>query len=135
MSKEQGSTWKLGLFVVLGLILFAATIYYVGKHKNIFGSTFHLTARFKSAGGLKEGNNIRLSGINVGTVKSITLKDSFVLVDLVLEKKVNEFIKTDAYASIGSDGLMGDKLLTISQGSNEAGPVKDGDVIATKKRH
>ena len=133
MSKEAGSSWKLGMFVTIGLILFAGTIFFIGKEQNLFGSTFHLVAQFKSASGLKEGNNVRFSGINIGTVNGITLTDSFVIVDLVIKKKVQEFIKTDATASIGSDGLMGDKVLTINPGSVSKDFVKDGDFIQTKK--
>ena len=118
MSKEPGSKWKLGMFVTIGLVLFAGTIYFVGKQKNLFGSTFHLTAKFKSAGGLKEGNNVRFFGINIGTVNSVKLTDSFVTVDLVIKNDVQPFIKTDATATIGSDGLMGDKVLTIMPGAS-----------------
>jgi phospholipid/cholesterol/gamma-HCH transport system substrate-binding protein len=133
MSKEPGSRWKLGMFVIIGLVVFAAAIFFVGRQTNLFGSTFRLTAQFKSAGGLKEGNNIRFSGINIGTVNTITLKDSFVIVDMVIRKKVQEFIKTDATAIIGSDGLMGDKVLTINPGTISKTHVKDGDQILTKK--
>jgi phospholipid/cholesterol/gamma-HCH transport system substrate-binding protein len=133
MSKEPGSKWKLGMFVIIGLVVFAGTVYYVGKQNNLFGSTFHLTAQFKSAGGLKEGNNIRFSGINIGTVNTITLKDSVVIVDMVIRKNIQEFIKTDATAIVGSDGLMGDKVLTINSGSFSKAHVKDGDRILTEK--
>ena len=133
MSKEPGIKWKLGLFVIIALVLFAGTIFFIGKNKNLFGSTFHLTTNFTSASGLKEGNNVRFSGINVGTVNTITLKDSFVIVDLVIKNKVREFIKKDATATIGSDGLMGDKILTINPGTLSQVQVKDGDMIESKK--
>jgi phospholipid/cholesterol/gamma-HCH transport system substrate-binding protein len=133
MSKEPGSRWKLGMFVIIGLVVFAAAIFFVGRQTNLFGSTFHLTAQFKSAGGLKEGNNIRFSGLNVGTVNTITLQDSFVVVDMVIKKKVQEFIKSDATAIIGSDGLMGDKVLTINPGTISKSHVKDGDQLRTEK--
>ena len=48
MKKKSGFTWKLGMFVLSGLVLFVFTIYYVGKQKNLFGSTFHLKAQFKT---------------------------------------------------------------------------------------
>ena len=134
MRKERGSSWKLGMFVIIGLVVFTGTIYFVGKQKNLFGSTFHLTAQFGSAGGLKEGNNVRFSGINIGTVNTITLTDSLVIVELVIRKEVQPFIKTDATATIGSDGLMGDKVLTINPGKGiDTAFVKDGDIILTKK--
>ncbi len=135
MNKRLGSTWKLGMFVIIGLGLLVFTIYFVGKQKNIFGSTFHLRAQFKMVSGLKVGNNVRFSGINVGTVDQIELiTDTSVMVGLVIRKKYQEFIKKDAITSIGSDGLMGDKVLTISPGIG-TGPksvVQNNDLIASK---
>lgn len=134
MNKESGFTWKLGMFVIIGLALFALTIYFVGKQKNLFGSTFHLKTQFKTVSGLEEGNNVRFSGINVGTVKDIELiTDTSVMVVLLIKQDIQQFIKTDATASIGSDGLMGDKVLTISPGTIAKSQVKDNDLIASKK--
>jgi phospholipid/cholesterol/gamma-HCH transport system substrate-binding protein len=133
MRKGTASTWKLGMFVVAGLILFAFTIYFVGKQKYLFGSTFHLKSQFKTVSGLKVGNNVRFSGINVGTISEIELlTDTSVMVVLLLKEDVKRFIKTDARASIGSDGLMGDKVLTISPGTHSTTGVKDNDFIASK---
>ena len=132
MTKESGFTWKLGMFVITGLVLFIGTVYFVGKQKNLFGSTFHLQSRFKTVSGLKEGNNVRFSGINVGTVNGIELEtDSTVLVDLLIRKEVQQFIKSDAAASIGSDGLMGDKVLTISPGNGSSPQVKNNAIITS----
>jgi len=133
MKKESGFTWKLGMFVIIGLALFIGTIYFVGKQKNLFGNTFHLKVQFKTVSGLKEGNNVRFSGINIGTVDAIELiTDSSVLVDLIIKKAVQKFIKTDAIASIGSDGLMGDKVLTISPGIGSTETVGNNALIASK---
>jgi phospholipid/cholesterol/gamma-HCH transport system substrate-binding protein len=134
MNTESGTSYKLGMFVVIGLALFVLTIYFVGKQKNLFGSTFQLKTQFKSVSGLKVGNNVRFSGINVGTVDEIELiTDTSVLVTLVLKEEVQKFIKTDATAAIGSDGLMGDKVLTISPGTYTKNAVKDNDVIASRR--
>ena len=65
MKKNTNYTWKLGMFVILGLVIFIITIYFIGSNKNLFGSTFRLKAHFKNVSGLKEGNNVRFSGINV----------------------------------------------------------------------
>ena len=133
MNKDTGSNWKLGVFVIVGLILFILTIYFVGKQQNMFGDTFHVKSRFKTVSGLKVGNNVRFSGINVGTVSEIELiTDSTVVVDLVIEKEVQKYIKTDAMASIGSDGLMGDKVMTISPGSSSNKIIKENAFIVSK---
>jgi len=133
MTKENGFTWKLGMFVTIGMLAFILTIYFVGKQKNMFGSTFLLKSHFKNVSGLKIGNNVRFSGINVGTVDAIELiTDSSVVVDLLIENDVKLFIKTDAKASISSDGLMGDKVLIISSGTSAKNSVKNNDILASK---
>lgn len=134
MEKESGFTWKLGMFVTIGIVLFVVTIYLIGKQKNLFGSTFHLKSHFKTVSGLKVGNNVRFSGINVGTVDAIELiTDTLVVVDLVLEKEVQPFIKTNAQVSISSDGLMGDKVLMISPGTPNHKSVNDNDILVSKR--
>ena len=132
MDKQSGSTWKLGMFVTIGLLLFIMAIYFIGKQKNLFGSTFRITSSFKTVSGLEIGNNVRFSGINIGTVDEIQLvNDSTVVVGMVIKDDVREFIKTDAKASIGSDGLMGDKVLTISPGVNSQKVVENNGRIAS----
>lgn len=132
MEKQSGYTWKLGMFVTIGLLLFIMAVYFIGKQKNLFGSTFHITSQFKTVSGLEVGNNVRFSGINVGTVEQIKLiNDSSVVVVLVMKEEVREFIKTDATASIGSDGLMGDKVLTISPGAKSQKIIEDNGKIAS----
>jgi len=132
MEKESGYTWKLGMFVTIGLLLFIMAVYFIGKQQNLFGSTFHISSQFKTVSGLEVGNNVRFSGINVGTVEQIQLKnDSTVNVILVMKEEVREFIKTDATASIGSDGLMGDKVLTISPGAKSKKVIEDNGQIAS----
>ena len=134
MMKESGYQWKLGMFVVIGLVLFVGTIYFVGKQKNLFGSTFELYSKFNSVSGLAVGNNVRLSGINVGTVDDIDfLTDTTVVIKMVIKEEVRQYIKKDAFASISSDGLMGDKVLVISAGKNSTELVENNDYIKSKK--
>ncbi len=134
MKKASNYIWKLGMFVLLGLTLFVITIYFIGKNKNMFASTFHLKSQFKNVSGLKIGNNVRFSGINIGTVKNIEfVSDSAVVVDLIIKEEIQKFIKKDAIASIGSDGLMGDKVLTISPGTSSNEIVKDNATIGSTK--
>ena len=133
MDKELKYTWKLGMFVIIGLVILVATIYFVGLQKNLFGSSFRLQSNFKTVSGLEIGNNVLFSGINVGTVDNIELlTDSSVVVLVLIKEKVQQFIKKDAMASIGSDGLMGDKVLIISPGKASKEYVKDNDFIKSK---
>ena len=130
MKNETGYRWKLGLFVTIGLLLFVVGVYYIGKQRNLFGNTFRLQAIFTNVNGLKVGNNIRFSGINVGTIDNISLiTDTSVRVDLILEKNVHQFIKKDALATISSDGLMGDKVLIISPGSLAGEQIEENGIL------
>ena len=117
---------------MLSLLLLLTIIFLIGKQKNMFGGTFYVYAHFKNISGLKEGNYVRYAGINVGTVDNISmLNDTTVVVGLLLQKKIKAYIKEDAMASIGSDGLMGDKLIAISPGSYSLPLVKDGGIVKT----
>ena len=125
---------KLGLFVLAGFLLFLATIFIIGKQVNMFDPVFNLTAKFNNVGGLQVGNNVRFSGINVGTVDKITIiNDSTVRVEMLIKQSVKKFIRADAEASIGSEGIIGDKLLVISQGSSSAAEVKTGQELASNE--
>jgi phospholipid/cholesterol/gamma-HCH transport system substrate-binding protein len=134
MKNETGRKLKLGMFVCVGLLLFVIAVYYVGKRKNFFVSTITVKTIFSSVNGLNPGNNVRFSGITIGTVEEIELlNDTAVIVYMTIKKSMQPFIKTDAAAGIGSDGLMGDKVLTIFPGSAHTKPVKDQSFIAAKK--
>ena len=118
---------RLGLFIAVGLAIFVIAIFYIGKQQNLFNPVFTVTSNFQNVSGLKVGNNVRFSGINVGIVDNIKIiNDSTVQVDLVIRKNVQEFIKADSRATIGSSGIIGDRILTITQGSNSAAIVMDG---------
>ena len=121
---------RLGLFVVGGLALFVLAIFIIGKQKNLFNPVFKLTTTFYNVSGLQVGNNIRFSGINVGTVDNISIvNDSTVRVDMLVRREVKQFIKSDCIVAIGSEGLIGDRLLIITQGSPEAGLASDGEEL------
>lgn len=125
---------RLGLFIVVGFALFIIAIFLIGKQKNLFSPVFKLTTIFRNVSGLQVGSNVRFSGINVGTVDTITINnDSTVQVDLLIRKKVKKFIKSDCEAGIGSSGIIGDRVLSITQGSSEAPVVVAGQKIASKE--
>lgn len=134
MNKNSNNTWKLGMFVIVGISVFVVTIYLIGKSQNLFGSTFTLNTKFKNVSGLTVGNNVRFSGINVGTVDDIQfVSDTSVVVTLIVKDDVQKFIKVDATASIGSDGLMGDKVLTISPGRGSDKIIADNASIRSNE--
>ncbi len=116
------------------MALFVIAIFIIGKQENLFDPVFKLTTTFYNVSGLQVGSNIRFSGINVGTIDNINIiNDSTVQVDMLIKKSVQQFIKTDCIAGIGSAGIIGDRILIITQGSFDAPLIKDGQNIESKE--
>ena len=125
---------RLGLFIAGGLAIFIIAIFIIGKQKNLFDPVFKLTATFYNVSGLQVGNNIRFSGINVGTVNNITIiNDSSVRVEMLIRKNVRQFIKSDCEVAIGSEGLIGDRLLIITQGSTDSPLINEDQQLNSKE--
>jgi len=123
---------RLGLFIAGGVALFVFAIFIIGKQQNLFNPVYKLTTTFYNVSGLQVGNNIRFSGINVGIVDRISIiNDSTVRVEMLIKKDVNKFIKRDSEVAIGSEGLIGDRLLIITQGSTDAPVAKEGQQLAS----
>jgi len=125
---------RLGLFIAGGLMIFIVAIFVIGRQKNLFNPVFRLTTTFYNISGLQVGNNIRFSGIDVGTVGNIKIiNDTTVQVDMIVEKDVQQFIKSDCIVAIGSSGIIGDRILTIIQGSTDAPLAKEGEQLDSEE--
>jgi phospholipid/cholesterol/gamma-HCH transport system substrate-binding protein len=123
---------RLGLFIVFGLAILLIAIFVIGKQKNLFNPVFSLTTEFYNVSGLEVGSNVRFSGISVGTVDDISIiNDSTVSVTMLIKKSVNPFIKSDCKVTIGSEGIIGDRMLIISQGTSNAPLAKEGQKLAS----
>ena len=120
---------KLGVFVVAGVILFLVAVVFIGSASNFFSRTFVVSAVFKNVEGLKEGDKVWLSGVQIGTVKTVRIVVvGEVVVSLSLKEKQNEFIRKNATAFIGSDGLIGNKIVVIQPGNSQT-MIQDADTI------
>jgi phospholipid/cholesterol/gamma-HCH transport system substrate-binding protein len=135
MEKTASQKIRLGLFVIIGLSLFVLTIYFIGSKQQMFGKTESLTAVFDNVSGLQLGNNVRYSGINVGTVRGIEIvNDSTINVEMEIDRTVFPHIKKNAIATIGSDGLVGSVIINIIPGKGNALPLQPGDFIKSNNR-
>ena len=132
MKKDVTNKIKLGIFISLGIAVFIVAIYFIGEGQQLFRSTFRITGVFRDVAGLQAGNNVRLSGINVGTVENIVLvSDTSVRVEILIDESTRKFIKKDAVASIGSEGLIGNKVLIINPGTGNKMIIENNDIIKT----
>lgn len=134
MEKQTVNNVKLGVFVLAGLTFLILLLYMIGKNRSFFGSHFVLKARFENVQGLKTGNNVRYAGIEVGTVDAIRiLNDTSLEVSMIIDENVKGTIHKNAIAAIGTDGLVGNKVVNISGSKEPAPEVQNGDILPTKK--
>ncbi|AUC76129.1 MlaD family protein [Olleya sp. Bg11-27] len=130
MKHTNNQKLRLGVFVILGALIFIVAIYFIGERKNLFETTFTIHSDFKNVNGLMLGNNVRYSGINVGTVKAIEMfNDSTIQVSMAIDQKMITHLKQDAIATIGSDGLVGNMIVNIIPGAGNAAVITSGDHI------
>jgi phospholipid/cholesterol/gamma-HCH transport system substrate-binding protein len=130
-TKELSQQIKLGAFVLAGVALFLVSVFFIGAENNFFSRTYDVAAVFKNVEGLKEGDNVWLSGVKIGTVTQVRIaSQGKVIVHLSLKRNQHQFITNDATASVGSDGLVGNKIVVIRPGvSNQV--IAEGDTINT----
>lgn len=134
MSITSTSNWKLGAVTAIILAACVFVLFFISINRKVLDSTITLTGVFLDAGGLQTGNSVRLGGVKIGEVDQIEFADdSSIRVYAIIEKEHQQFIHADARMAIGSDGLLGDKVINILKGSSDSSLVKDGDQLATLK--
>ncbi len=135
MKKTASEKFRLGLFVIIGSVLFVAVIYFIGQKQNVFGQTVRLNAVFSNVNGLQTGNNVRYSGIDIGAVRSIDMiNDTTIIVNMAIETKMLRHIRKNAIATISSDGLVGSMIINIIPGKGDAEIVSHADTIKSYSR-
>ena len=131
MKSNSGQNLKLGILIVAGLTIFTLGVYFIGNKQNLFGDSIMLSSVFKNVNGLQLGNNVRYSGVNVGTVKDIKfLNDTAICVDMLIDRESGNLIKHSSLATINSDGLVGSMVLNILPNSEASSrTIKEGDTL------
>src|SRR4051812_41675681 len=112
--KENKYAFWVGLFIAVGLLIFIVAIFTLGNQQKSFSNGLHLKARFDNVSGLIKGNNVWFSGVKVGTIKDIAFTGvNQVDVTFNVDPKIQQYIHKDGIASIGSEGFIGNKIITI----------------------
>jgi phospholipid/cholesterol/gamma-HCH transport system substrate-binding protein len=135
MANTASNNIKLGAFVFSGFLLLVIALFYISNSSNIFGNDPELKTRFKNTGGLQEGSNVLFAGINAGTVRSVDLIDANTIeVTMLIDEDIMQHIPKNSLVSIGTEGLMGNKVVNIVPGTGSMEIVKDGDYLIAEKK-
>lgn len=132
MKKNTINNFRLGIFIIAGMLILVVSLYLIGQNQHFFGSNYSLKARFRNVAGLMPGNNVRFSGIQCGTVKDIEIiNDTTIEVSMLISRKTSSYIRSNASASIGTEGLMGNKVINIVPGTATAPIMATGGMLYT----
>jgi phospholipid/cholesterol/gamma-HCH transport system substrate-binding protein len=132
--KQTSKNIKLGIFTLAGILFLVVLLYAVGKNKNVFGNNFKLRTTFRNVQGLRIGNNVRFAGIDVGTVENLKfLNDSIIEVRFNLKNSLEGIIRNNAIVTIGTDGLVGNKIISITASAIPGEMAKPNDILPSKK--
>jgi phospholipid/cholesterol/gamma-HCH transport system substrate-binding protein len=127
---------KLGIFIFLGSTLLVIGIFLLGNKDQLFASTFTVKAYFETIEGLRNGASVRFGGIDVGAVKEIKILDDAsgrVEVSMRIKTDIKRFIRKNSVATIETEGLVGNKIVMLTMGSENFEPIADGGIIQSRE--
>lgn len=137
ISSDSHRLLRVGAFVVLTLVVLVAVVGLLGRSRSLFSRKALLHTSFDNISGLVVGAPVRLGGVDIGTVQSIRfdrdLQIKKVRVALSVQSKYLERIRLDSTARLSSKGLLGDMIINISVGSQDAPPLKSGDTLISQE--
>ncbi len=134
MKTQATDSVKLGMFVLGGILLLILTLYMIGKNRGMFTDSFELKTHFRAVNGLISGNNVRYAGIEIGAVESVVfLNDTTIEVNMNIQTKMRNIIRRNAIASLGTDGLIGNRVVNIFPGLGNAPLARVGDVLPSQE--
>lgn len=132
MKERQRRSIIVGVFVIVGIFLFIFAIYLIGQKEYVFGKPVSVNAVFADVKGLQEGDKVRMSGIDIGTVSSLGfVRNNQVLVQLNIDKEQFTYITKGSQVLIGSEGLMGAKVVQIIPSEIQGDHIVENDTLGT----
>ena len=124
----------VGIFIFLAIVIFIAGILTLGGQQKRFSNTIKVYAIFNDVGGLKTGNNVWFSGVKIGTVKEIKFYgESQVRITMNIEEESQRYIRKNAKARIGSESLIGNRIIEIYGGTRKSPTVEENDLLASEE--
>jgi phospholipid/cholesterol/gamma-HCH transport system substrate-binding protein len=109
--------FKVGITILVGLAILAGSLYWLEGYR-LDSDTQRFKVRFDDVGTLSVGDRVTVSGVRKGKVDKLSLTDSGVVVELVLDEDV--VLRADAAIAIKNLGLMGERFIAISPGKDTA---------------
>ena len=126
----------VGLFLIVGILLFAVGLFMIGDRRKLFSKDFEIIAEFKELGGLQNGANVKVGGMDAGEVIDIEVPpqpQSKFRVKMRVVEKLHPVVRTDSVATIQTEGVLGNKFMKIDQGTPQAPAAPPGSTIPSRE--
>ncbi len=125
---------KIGVFVVVAILGFLAVIFFIGADKDLFTQKYRLKFTVEKGTGFSRGMPVKLSGFRIGRINTISLNEmAMVDIEIQIGKEYQKWIKKDSVAKLVKEGLVGDNIIEVSVGTQQAEILKDGAFIKFEK--
>ncbi len=139
MPQQQRVQWaqlRVGVMAILAMTVLAVSIFFISGQVGFFTPHYTLRAYFPGAGDLREGAQVRLAGITVGSVAKIQISPfsdpaRAVELDMKIVRTFQDKIRVDSIASIETVGLLGDSYIDITRGTSGQEALPDGGSVKT----
>jgi phospholipid/cholesterol/gamma-HCH transport system substrate-binding protein len=134
--RELGLKFRVGVFVLAGLVAILVMVYLLGARARLFEARYTIHAEFVEVGGLAEGATVRLAGVQIGRVTDVNLPSKpggKVRVDMSIARQYSDRIRRDSVARIETQGLLGDKIVEITVGTAQAPAAAPGETLASRE--
>ena len=123
---------RLGLVVLLGLLSAVGFLFVIGSQNSLFADTFSVRANFNQVAGLQTGASVFYNGISVGRVTAVQLPSAPgdpITVRMAVNEEARPLIREDSRALIQTDGLVGNVIVSLTDGSPGRPQVADNGQI------
>ncbi len=132
MQKKTIEIW-VGILMLLAILAFVFMSLRVSglNQSDLMGNTYAVSANFTDVGGLKPRGAVRIAGVQVGTVQSVTLNPQTYEAHVVLSLQKEVKIPQDSSAAITSSGILGDNYISITPGFAPQNLANNGQIMTT----
>ena len=130
MKESKGlKTIITGIFVLAGIAILLAGVFIIGGKDKTFKKSVTANAIFSDVNGLAKGSNVWYAGVKIGTVQKVSFVQNGVEVSFSIEEEVLQKIKQDTKVKLGSDGLIGNKIIVLYGGSSGSPEIQPGNTL------
>jgi len=137
MRREFFTEIRVGIFVIAGLFLGMIVLFQVGGQHEMFKRQYTIYASFRDISGLRAGASVQLGGVTVGSVDEIRFPKELMNKEITVKMRINhkfeQRIRADSVATVNTQGLLGDKYIYISVGSEDQPTIPDDGFVPSKE--